>query len=122
MFAQAPGRTATTRYSGLLSPTLPGSNTRAILAFALFVAVQFADAALTASGVSRFGTAMEANPLVAAYINLCGLVPGLCAAKALALSAGTILHLSAQYFALVLLTVLFVFAALLPWAVTLAAP
>jgi hypothetical protein len=122
MFADASGRTSTASHSGSLSPKLPGSDTRAILALALFAAVQFADAAMTASGVSRFGTAMEANPLVAAYINLCGLVPGLCAAKALALSAGTILHLSARYFALVLLTVLFVFGALLPWAWTLAAP
>ena len=106
----------------LLTPILPGSNTHAVLAFALFAAVQFADGVLTACGVWRFGVAIEANPLVASYIHICGLVPGLCAVKALALSAGTILHLSAQYFALVLLTVIFVFAALLPWAWTLALP
>jgi hypothetical protein len=122
MYAHAPRRGSTTSYGGFLSPTLPGSNTRAILAFALFAAVQVADAALTASGVSRFGMAIEANPLVASYIDVCGLIPGLCAAKALALSAGTVLHISARYFTLALLTVVFVFGALLPWALTLALP
>ena len=78
--------------------------------------------ALTASGVARFGVSVEANPLVASYIDVCGLVTGLCAAKALAISAGAILHAAAQYFVLVLLTDIFVFAALVPWAFALASP
>ncbi len=51
-----------------LSNTLPGSQTRTILALALFAAVQFADAIWTATGVSRFGLTIEANPLVASSI------------------------------------------------------
>ena len=100
--------------------TLPGSRTHAILAFALFAAVQLADAALTMTGVSRFGLSIEANPLVASCIDMYGLVTGLCAAKALAISAGAILHVTAQYLILALLTVVFVFAALVPWTLTLA--
>ena len=106
----------------LLTRTLPGSRTRTILPFALFAAVQLADAALTANGVSRFGMSIEANPLVASYIDVWGLTAGLCAAKALAISAGAILHAAAQHLALALLTVIFVFAALVPWALTLASP
>ena len=82
--------------------------------------MQLADAALTINGVSRFGLSIEANPLVASYIDMYGLVTGLCAAKALALSAGAILHVTAQYLILALLTVVFVFAALVPWTLTLA--
>lgn len=107
---------------GLLTRTLPGSRTRTILAFALFAAVQVADAALTASGVSRFGMSVEANPLVASYIDVWGLTAGLCAAKAMAISAGAILHAAAQHLVLVLLTLIFVFAALVPWAFALASP
>ena len=103
----------------LLRP-LPGSETRAILAFALFAAVQLTDASMTAAGVSRFGVTMEGNPLVAFYIDACGLTTGLFATKALALTAGAILHASAKHFALVLLTVVFVFAAIVPWALALA--
>jgi hypothetical protein len=111
---------APTRFA-FLTRRLPGSRTRGILPFALFAAVQLADAALTATGVSRFGPSIEANPLVASYIAAYGLIAGLCAVKAVALSAGTILLATAQHFALALLTVLFVFGALVPWALTLAA-
>jgi hypothetical protein len=103
----------------LLRP-LPGSQTHAILAFALFAAVQLTDASLTAAGVSRFGVSIEGNPLVAFYIDACGLMTGLCATKALAIAAGAVLHTCAKYLALVLLTVIFVFAAIVPWALALA--
>ena len=108
--------------SRLLTGTFPGSRTRAILALALFAAVQIADAAFTSVGVSRFGAAAEANPLVAAYIEAYGLVIGLCAAKAVAITAGAILHAAGQYLILVLLTVVCVFAAIVPWALALASP
>jgi hypothetical protein len=115
-----PARVMATPLREMLVRTLPGSETHAILAFALFAAVQVTDASLTAAGVSRFGVAMEANPLVAFYIDACGLITGLCATKALAITAGAILHASSRYLALVLLTVIFVFAAIVPWALALA--
>ena len=123
-FASAvdPSRAVTTDGGGFLARTLPGTPTHAILAFALFAAVQLADATLTAIGVSRFGVSAEANPLVASFISLCGPIAGLCAAKAVALAAGALLHAAARYLALVLLTVVFVFAALVPWAVALSSP
>ena len=120
--AVTPSPAATTRSGGFLARTLPGTPTHAILAFALFAAVQLADATLTLIGVSRFGVSAEANPLIASFISLCGPIAGLCAAKAVAIVAGAILHAAARYLALVLLTVVFVFAALVPWAVALSSP
>jgi hypothetical protein len=113
-------REAATPLREMLIRPLPGSKTHAILAFALFAAVQVTDASLTAAGVSRFGVSMEANPLVAFYIDACGLMTGLFATKALAIAAGAILHASARYLALAVLTVIFVFAAIVPWALALA--
>jgi hypothetical protein len=99
---------------------LPGADTRAISAFALFTAVQAADAGLTAMGVSRFGVVIEANPLVASCIHAYGVLCGLLLAKSLAIFLGAILHVTSQTLVLVGLTVFCVFAALVPWSVALA--
>jgi hypothetical protein len=102
------------------SRPLPGTATPAVVTLALFVGVQIADASLTAVGVSRFGVSAEANPLVAFYIGSLGLVRGLIVAKAIALAAGAMLHAYARHLIVVLLTVLVVFAAVVPWAWQLA--
>jgi len=57
---------------GLFTSTLPGSQSRAIWTLALFVAVQCADAIQTISGISQFGPAVEANPLLAFYASVFG--------------------------------------------------
>ena len=99
---------------------LPRRDRRAILPFALFTAVQIADAFLTLTGVSRFGPAVEANPLVAFFISMCGATAGLVAVKGVAIAAGALLHIRWEDLILALLTVLLVFAAVVPWSWALA--
>jgi hypothetical protein len=100
--------------------TLPGTATHAVLVLGLFAAVQIADAALTAIGVSRYGLAAEGNPLIAFYMSNWGVAVGLAVAKSIALSSAIVLHLCAQHLIVALLTVLFVFGAVVPWAWALA--
>jgi hypothetical protein len=104
-----------------LARRLPGSQTRAVVLLALFAAVQLADASLTLAGVSEFGPGAEANPIVLFYINTWGLVGGLVGVKAVALASGVVLHAMSKHLALALLTVVFVFGALVPWSFALAA-
>jgi hypothetical protein len=103
------------------SRRLPGSRTPAILPFALFTAVQVADAWLTVLGLARFGVTAEGNPLVALCISVCGVTTGLIAVKAMAIAAGALLLVRAEHLILTALTVVFVFAAVVPWAWALAA-
>ena len=106
--------------NGLCStPALPGSHTRAIWAFALFLAVQFADAAQTAYGISRFGPAIEANPILSFCIAAFGTGAALVGAKMVAVVGGAALHACSYHFILVALTVAYVFGAVVPWAVVL---
>ena len=99
--------------------TLPGSNSRAIWALALFVAVQCADAIQTFSGMSRFGTGIEANPLLAFYAATFGPSTALVGAKAVAIIGGATLHVLSQHFILAVLTVGCVFGAIVPWSLVL---
>jgi hypothetical protein len=99
--------------------TLPGSKSRAIWALALFIAVQCADAVQTFSGMSQFGTAIEANPLLAFYAATFGPSAALVGAKAVAIIGGTTLHVLSQHFILAALTVGCVFGAIIPWALVL---
>ena len=97
-----PSPAATTRRGGFLARTLPGTPTHAILAFALFAAVQLADAHAHPDWRVALRVSAEANPLIASFISLCGPIAGVCAAKAVAIVAGAILHAAARYLALVL--------------------
>lgn len=97
-------------------PRLPRSNTRAIGTLALFMAVQCADAALTAHGIERFGPAIEANPILSFYLGVTGTAATLIAAKSVALCGGGLLYLFGRYAALAVLTVVVVFGAIVPWA------
>ena len=106
--------------SGLcFTPALPGSHTRAIWIFALFIAVQLADAAQTAYGISRFGPAIEANPILSFCIAAFGAGAALVGAKMVAIVGGAALHVCSYHFVLVALTVAYVFGAVVPWAVVL---
>jgi len=103
-----------------LARPLPGTRTRAIVSLALFTAVQVADASMTAVGVRRFGLGAEGNPLVSFYIQTWGLAAGLMGAKLIAVAAGLVLHALSRHLELALLTVVFVFGAIVPWAWALA--
>jgi hypothetical protein len=98
---------------------LPGCRTRAVWAFALFLAVQLADAAQTVYGISRFGPAIEANPILSFCIAAFGTGAALVGAKMVAVVGGAALHACSYHFILVALTVAYVFGAVVPWAVVL---
>ena len=100
----------------LITLTLPGSATRGIAAVALFAAVQAADGILTLAGVARFGMSVESNPLIALSMMIFGAAPTLSFAKLGAVVLATVLHGVRWHLALALLTIFYVFVAVLPWA------
>lgn len=99
----------------LVTVTLPGSNTRGISALALFAAVQVADGILTLVGISRYGPAMEFNPMLSLSITALGPGTALSIMKVGAVALATILHGTRSHLALAILTVFYVFFAVLPW-------
>ena len=104
------------RLRTLCQLTLPGSDTRAIWAFGLFLAVQLADAAQTMHGISRFGPGIEDNPILSFYVVVFGAGAALTGAKTVAVLGGAALHACSRHFILVALTVACVFGAIVPWA------
>src|SRR5262245_45289281 len=102
-----------------LSKPLPNSRTRALWALALFVAVQVADGVLTAVGVARFGSGVEANPLLVHSIETFGPGAALVGAKSVAILGGSILHVYSYNLVLAILTVGYVYVTLIPWAMLL---
>jgi hypothetical protein len=99
---------------------LPGSQTRGIAALALFTTVQIVDAIWTAHGIARFGVGIEANPILYALVSFCGVTGALVVAKSVAIFSGAFLHFTSRDLVLSLLTVVYVFGAILPWAWALA--
>jgi hypothetical protein len=99
--------------------TLPGSQTRALWMLALFAAIQVADGVLTAAGVERFGTHIEANPLIHLAVQGVGLGITLVTAKLLAMSCATVLHIHSRHLVLAVLTAVYVVGAIVPWTVLL---
>ena len=100
--------------------TLPRSRTRALWTLALFAALQVADGVLTANGVAHFGTRIEGNPLIVLAANSVGVSAALVAAKLLAISCATVLYLLSRHVTLVLLTLVYVIGAIVPWTYVLA--
>ncbi len=98
---------------------LPGSNTPAITLLALFTTVQVLDAMLTWSGILKFGTGIEANPLLALSFAYFGAGATLGVAKLFAVACAFVLHLRSHFLVLSVLTVLYVFGAIVPWSWTL---
>jgi hypothetical protein len=94
---------------------VPAPATRGIAAVVLFTGVQIADGLLTAAGISRFGIGMESNPLLAVSISAVGVAATLSIAKGLAVVVGTMLHSRRCHTTLALLTIFYMFAAVLPW-------
>jgi uncharacterized protein DUF5658 len=99
---------------------LPSAKTRALALLALFAILQIADAWLTAAGIDRFGMAAEANPLLALPIALFGAATALAIAKGAAIGAAVVLHRLSRHGLLAALTVMYMFVAVMPWAMALA--
>ena len=102
-----------------LAVQLPGTNTPAITILALFTAVQVLDAMMTRTGIHRFGTGIEANPLLALSFAYIGTGASLGVAKLFAVACALVLHLRSHFLVLSVLTVLYVFGAIIPWSLTL---
>jgi hypothetical protein len=80
-----------------------------------FVLAQCLDGGFTYVGVSLWGPAAEANPLISSAISHAGLGLGLAGAKLLAVGLGIALHLYRVHNIVALLTLIYVVCALLPW-------
>ena len=102
-----------------IEATLPNSRTHACWALDLFLSVQLADGILTSIGVARYGTGVEANPLLVHSMASYGSWTTLVAAKIVAILGGSVLHVYAYDFVLVALTAGYVFATVLPWSLLL---
>ena len=81
-----------------------------------FLVVQCLDGVLTYLGVSIWGPAIEANPLISSAMALAGPIPGLAGAKLVAIGFGIILHLRRVHNIVALLTLVYLTVAILPWA------
>jgi hypothetical protein len=84
-------------------------------AIVLFLATQALDGVFTYVGLTVYGPAIEANPLLGWLMHVFGPGPALAGAKLTAAGLGIILHLVAVHRAVALLTLLYACAAILPW-------
>ena len=81
-----------------------------------FVLMQCLDAMFTYVGVSIWGPAIEANPLISSAIASAGIVGALGAAKGVAIGFGMLLHLRRVHSLVAVLTAIYFAVAILPWA------
>jgi hypothetical protein len=81
-----------------------------------FLVTQALDGVLTYVGLASIGRVAEGNPLVASLMAVFGLGAGLAGAKLVAGSLGIALHLFGTHRLVALLTVVYVAAAIVPWA------
>jgi len=85
-------------------------------ALGAFLIAQALDGALTYLGVVTFGVGIEANPIVAWYVTAVGAGLALIGVKLLAVACAAALHWQEMHRTLGALTVLYLAAAILPWA------
>lgn len=81
-----------------------------------FLLAQLADGVFTYFGVLLCGHGIEGNPLLAWLMRTVGVGTTLWVAKGVAAGLGAVLHLAAVHRVVAALTVLYVVAAILPWA------
>ena len=81
----------------------------------VFIVLQAADGLLTYAAVERFGTVAEGNPLLATWIALAGSATALIGAKAMACVCGAVLYVTGVHHVLAGLSLLYLFAAVVPW-------
>lgn len=80
-----------------------------------FLCMQVLDGIFTYLGVSRWGPAVEANPIVSAAVSVAGLGIGLSAVKIAAIAFGMMLHLRRVHTLVAVLTAIYFLVAILPW-------
>src|SRR5687768_3479592 len=85
------------------------------LLLAVFMLLQVADGLMTYVAVDMFGPQAEGNPLLATWMNMLGYGPALVGAKLLACGCGVILYVCGVNLALIGLTALYLFGAVVPW-------
>lgn len=102
-----------------LSTPLSPAQERAAWVLILFAAIQVFDGVMTAAGAAQYGSSIEANPLLAFLFGVVGTAATLVGVKLFAIGCATLLHVLAKPRALAILTVVYVFAALLPWTFVL---
>jgi hypothetical protein len=100
---------------------LTNAKTRALALLGLFVILQLADAWLTSAGVERFGLGAEANPLLAIPMAMFGAATALAIAKGAAIAGAVVLYRLSRHTLLATLTFTYMFVAVMPWALALAA-
>lgn len=81
----------------------------------VFIGLQAADGLLTYAAVERFGTVAEGNPLLETWIVLTGSATALIGAKTMACLCGAVLYMTGVHHVLAGLSVLYLFAAVVPW-------
>jgi len=86
-----------------------------LLLLVAFMLVQVADGLMTYVAVDIFGPQAEGNPLLATWMGMLGHGPALLGAKLLACGCGVILYVCGVTHALVGLTALYLFGAVMPW-------
>ncbi len=82
--------------------------------------MQAADAVMTLVGVGRFGLAAEGNPLLAYYMARFGAGAALLGAKTIVVLLASFMHALEHDLPLAVLTLVYVAAAIWPWAWLLA--
>jgi hypothetical protein len=85
------------------------------LLFLAFVTVQALDGAMSYVGVSLHGPGIEANPLVAWYLDAFGPAVGFTMAKLFAVTCGAVLYFTARYRWVAILTLVYIVFAVGPW-------
>jgi hypothetical protein len=85
------------------------------LALLAFLIAQAGDGLLTYAGIKQFGVHIEANPLLAWYIDAFGPGAALATAKTFAVACVLPLHWRGMYRTIGVLTALYVAGAVLPW-------
>jgi uncharacterized protein DUF5658 len=80
-----------------------------------FFVMQCLDGVFTYLGVSIWGPAIEANPLIASAMAAVGALAGIGGAKLVAISFGIVLHLRRVHYLVAVLTAIYFTAAILPW-------
>lgn len=81
----------------------------------LFLLAQAADGVMTYVGVTTMGLHIEANPLLATLMGAVGQGVGVTLAKVIAGALGISLHLIGVHRIIAVLTVIYLFGAVVPW-------
>ena len=81
----------------------------------VFLFAQLSDGVLTYVGVSTFGAAIEANPLLAWYIAMFGAGIAVFGAKAFAVACAAALHCLERHRTVGVLSIVYLALAVLPW-------